>query len=104
MAQILVEEDFVHIDGDDMNVVLDLLDELNLEAEPTAPRGGGKGRHWELTMYWQPTGSIPGSTVAGLPDTIARIRDHFVTAGKRPPSRVGVYGRDGSVLWTFQLD
>jgi hypothetical protein len=104
MAEILVEEDFLHIDGGDMNVILDLLDELNLEAEPTAPRSRGKGRHWELTMYWQPTGAIPESTEAGLPGTVAKIRDHFVTAGKRPPSRVAVYGRDGSVLWTFQLD
>jgi hypothetical protein len=104
MDEILVEEDFAHTDGRDMNVILDFLDELNLEAEPTAPRSTGRGRHWELTMYWQPAGSIPESTEAGLPDTVAKIRDHFVTAGKRPPSRVAVYGRDGLVLWTFQLD
>ncbi|MCX5095712.1 hypothetical protein OOK36_44190 [Streptomyces sp. NBC_00365] len=50
MDEILVEEDFAHTDGRDMNVILDFLDELNLEAEPTAPRSTGKGRHWELTM------------------------------------------------------
>ncbi|MFF2960018.1 hypothetical protein ACFVT1_14200 [Streptomyces sp. NPDC057963] len=104
MNEILVEENFARIDGRDMNVILDLLDGLNLEAEPTAPRGSGRGRHWELTMYWQPTGPIPDSTEAGLPDTAAKIRDHFVTAGKQPPSKVAVYRRDGLVLWTLELD
>ncbi|MFJ9683603.1 hypothetical protein ACIRP2_37065 [Streptomyces sp. NPDC101194] len=104
MNEILVEENFARIDGRDMNVILDLLDGLNLEAEPTAPRSSGRGRHWALTMHWQPAGPIPESTEAGLPDTVARIRDHFVAAGKQPPSRVAVHRRDGLVLWTFQLD
>ncbi|MFD4764427.1 hypothetical protein ACFWOJ_38165 [Streptomyces sp. NPDC058439] len=104
MNEILVEENFARMDGRDMNVVLGLLDGLNLEAEPTAPRSSGRGRHWELTMYWQPAGPIPESTEAGLPGTLAEIRDHFVAAGKQPPSRAAVYRRDGLVLWTFQLD
>ncbi|MFI9272035.1 hypothetical protein ACIGXM_15115 [Kitasatospora sp. NPDC052896] len=104
MDEILVEENFAHIDGSDMNVILDLLDELNLEAEPTAPRSSGRGRRWELTMHWQPAGPIPESTDAALPTAVARIRDHFVTTGKQPPSRVAVYDRDGRVLRAFQLD
>ncbi|MGK4582694.1 hypothetical protein [Kitasatospora sp. HPMI-4] len=104
MDEILVEENFAHISGDDMNVILDLLDELHLEAEPTAPRGNGRGRRWELTMHWQSAGPLPENTGAALSGAVARIRDHFVTAGKQPPSRVAVYDRDGLVLRTFQLD
>ncbi|MFT9821169.1 hypothetical protein [Lysinibacillus sp. NPDC056185] len=104
MNAILVEENFARVDGRDMNVILDLLDELNLEAEPTAPRSSGRGRHWELAMYWQPEGPIPENTEAGLPDTVAKIGDHFVAAGKQLPSRVTIYGRDGVVLWALRLD
>ncbi|MEE1787657.1 hypothetical protein PUR71_32825 [Streptomyces sp. SP17BM10] len=103
MDAILVEEDFAHIDGTDMNAILELLGRLALEAEPTAPRGGGgRGRQWELTMHWQATGPISEATEAGLRDTAARIREHFVTAGKQAPSRVVLCGRDGLVLRTFQ--
>ncbi|MGF1424946.1 hypothetical protein [Kitasatospora sp. LaBMicrA B282] len=104
MDEILVEENFAHIDGVDMNVILDLFDELDLDAEPTAPRGNGRGRRWELTVHWLAAGPIPPSTDAALPRTVARIREHFVATGKRPPSRVAVYDRDGRILRTFQLD
>ncbi|MFD7901333.1 MULTISPECIES: hypothetical protein [unclassified Kitasatospora] len=102
MDAILVEEDFVHIDGTDMNAILELLGRLGLDAEPTAPRGGGRGRQWELTMHWQTHGPISEATENGLRDTAGRIREHFVAAGKRAPSKVVLCGRDGLVLRTFQ--
>ncbi|MBV6697331.1 hypothetical protein [Kitasatospora aureofaciens] len=102
MNAILVEENFAHIDGSDMNVILDVLDQLNFDAEPTAPRGNGGRRNWELTMHWQSAGPIPESAEAALRDAVAKIRDHFVTAGKQPPSRVAVCNRDGLVLRTYQ--
>ncbi|MEV7023861.1 hypothetical protein [Kitasatospora sp. NPDC093558] len=102
MDAILVEEDFAHIDGTDMNAILELLDRLDLDAEPTAPRGGGRGQHWELTMHWQTHGPISDATEAALRDAAGKIREHFVTAGKQAPTRVVLCGRDGLVLRTFQ--
>ncbi|WP_329586721.1 hypothetical protein OG500_36365 [Kitasatospora sp. NBC_01250] len=104
MAEILVEENFAHIDGGDMNLILDLLDELSLEAEPTAPRSSGRGRHWELTMHWQPATPVPAGLDATLPGVIARIREHFESAGKQLPSTVTLYDRDGRLLRTFEPD
>ncbi|GAB2729569.1 hypothetical protein [Kitasatospora kifunensis] len=104
MAEILVEENFAHIDGSDMNVILDLLDELALEAEPTAPRSSGRGRQWELTMHWQQATPVPADIEAALPAVVARIRDHFQNAGKQLPARVALYNRDALLLRTFEPD
>ncbi|MCZ4602388.1 hypothetical protein O3S80_01075 [Streptomyces sp. Lzd4kr] len=104
MNQILVEEDFTHIEGRDMNVILDLLDELGLEAEPTPPRGRGDRHGWQLVMHWQPSEPIPHETTLQLPTVTSRIREYFVGVEKRPPSTVAVYARDETVLWSSRPD
>ncbi|MFE2642689.1 hypothetical protein ACFXDO_08930 [Streptomyces nigra] len=100
MNQILVEEDFAHIEGRDMNIILNLLDELGLEAEPTPPRGRGDRHRWQLALHWQPSDLIPHEIALQLPSVTWRIREHFVGTEKQPPSTVAVYARDETVLWS----
>lgn len=104
MNQILVEEDFTHIEGRDMNVILDLLDALGLEAEPTPPRGRVARHGWKLVMHWQPSEPIPPATAVQLPAVVRSIREYFVGIEKRPPSTVAVYDHDETLLWSSQPD
>ncbi len=101
MAEILVEENFARIDGADMNVILDILGELTLEAEPTAPRRNDRGRNWNLTIHWLRRGPIPESTLTGLPTAFAKIKDHFVAVGKIPPTQLILRGPDEGLLRTI---
>ncbi len=105
MAEILVEENFAHIDGSDMNVILDLLGEVAaIEAEPTAPRHNSGGDHWELSMHWLQAEPMAESTAAALSDVIGKIGNHFTAAEKLPPRRTVLYGADGQVFRDFPSD
>ena len=105
MAEILVEENFVRIHGDDMNALLNILDRLGVEAEPTAPRhddGDEDDPSWTLAVHWLNAGPIDPAADAALPAAFAEIRAHFTAAGKLPPSRVLLYGPDDRVLRTYR--
>jgi hypothetical protein len=107
MAEILVEENFVRIDGGDMNALLNILDRIGIEAEPTAPRhddGGDHGGAWTLAVHWLNAGPVAPAADAAFPAAFAQIRAHFADAGKLPPSRVLLYGADDSVLRTYTPD
>ena len=106
MAEILVEENFVRIDGDDMNALLNVLDRIGIEAEPTAPRhddGGDRDGAWTLVVHWLNAGPVAPAADAAFPGAFAEIHDHFASAGKLPPSRVLLYGADDSVLRSYDL-
>ncbi|QMU78618.1 hypothetical protein GXW83_25845 [Streptacidiphilus sp. PB12-B1b] len=102
MTEVLIEENFVHIDGTDMNVILDLLDRLGLEAEPTAPRHISERRHWSLSLHWLTEGQLPDRVAAVLPGVLVEVRRHFADTGKVPPDRIALYGLDGSPLGTVE--
>lgn len=107
MAEILVEENFVRIDGDDMNALLNILDRLGIEAEPTAPRHDDGGEHgssgWTLVVHWLNAGAIAPAVAEAFPGAFAEIAAHFTAAGRRPPARVLVFGSDDTVLRTYPL-
>ena len=105
MAEILVEENFVRIDGDDMNALLNILDRTGLEAEPTGPRHADGHKHdasWTLAVHWLNRGPVDPAADAALPAAFAEIRDHFAAAGKLPPSLVLLYGPDDQVLRSYE--
>jgi hypothetical protein len=101
MAEILVEENFVRIDGEDMNALLNILHRLGVEAEPTAPRSDDHSRNWVLRVHWLQTGAVDEETMGDLPGALAEIHAYFVAEGKLPPSRVVLHGSDDTVLHTF---
>lgn len=102
MAEILVEENFVRIDGADMNALLNILDAVGLEAEPTAPRDNDTGRRWQLSVHWLPTAPPGAEMVTGLSGAFAEIHAHFVREGKLPPARVILYGREAEAIHIFE--
>ena len=102
MAEILVEANFVRIDGDDMNTLLNVLDRVGLEAEPTAPRDNDTGRHWELAVHWLPTAPPSAEMITARSGAFAEIHAHFVLEGKVPPARVILYGRESEAIHIFE--
>jgi hypothetical protein len=101
MTEILVEENFVHIDGTDMNVLLTMLAALDLEAEPTAPRHISEARSWVLALHWLDPGRLSDTVAVALPTVLVEIRAYFTARGKQPPARLDVYGPGGRVLRSF---
>ncbi|MEZ0067811.1 hypothetical protein ABIA32_003827 [Streptacidiphilus sp. MAP12-20] len=102
MTEVLIEENFVHIDGTDMNVILTMLDGLNLEAEPTAPRHVSEARSWVIALHWLGSGPITHEVAVALPGVLVEIRDYFVARGKLPPTRIAVYGPDEQLLRSIE--
>jgi hypothetical protein len=51
MAHILIEENFRQIDGQDMEALLEALNGLGLDAEPTGPRTSLHRHGWVLVLH-----------------------------------------------------
>ena len=98
MTEVLIEENFVHIDGEDMNVVLTVFDRLGLDAQPTAPRHVSERHRWVLSLHWLTRGQVSDPVDAALPGALAEIRRYYTEAGKVPPARLSVYGLNGQSL------
>jgi hypothetical protein len=104
MTEVLIEENFVHIDGSAMNVILTIFDRLDLEAEPTAPRHISESRNWVLALHWLRAGPLPEEMNVALPGAFAEVRAHFMAGGKNPPTMLTVYGLDGTVLRSIRSE
>jgi hypothetical protein len=48
----LIEENFQHLDGQDVESLIEALAELGLSAEPTQPRTGTRSGDWALVLHW----------------------------------------------------
>ncbi|MEY9872448.1 hypothetical protein ABH931_001924 [Streptacidiphilus sp. MAP12-33] len=53
MAQLLIEENFRHLDGEDVEALIEALGAIGLSAEPTQPRTASETRRgWVLVLHW----------------------------------------------------
>ena len=52
MAQLLIEENFAHLDGEDVEALIEAFAALGLNAEPTQPRSAGPRHRWVLMLHW----------------------------------------------------
>ena len=59
MPQLLIEENFQHLDGEDVEGLIEALRDLGLSAEPTQPRSGGGRRNWVLMLHWLADDTAP---------------------------------------------
>jgi hypothetical protein len=98
MSEALVEQDPERMDTEDMAAVLAVLDGIAVAAEPTRATGGEDQDMWTLCVHWLQKGPVAADTEAALPAALARIRDHFVTRGRTPPSQLQLRGPDHEVL------
>ncbi|WP_370081556.1 hypothetical protein [Streptacidiphilus sp. MAP12-16] len=100
MSEVLVEQDPGRIDPQDMAVILAVLDGIAVSAEPTRPVEVASEGSWTLCVHWLQKGPVSADTEAALPAALTRIRDHFVTRERTPPSRMELRGPDHEILLT----
>jgi hypothetical protein len=59
MPQLLIEENFQHLDGEDVEELIEAFGALGLSAEPTQPRSAGPRRGWVLMLHWLGNDTTP---------------------------------------------
>ena len=109
MTALLIEENFQHLDGQDVESLIEALAELSLSAEPTQPRTGTRNGEWALVLHWlrDDTGQITDDAVAAALVTAVRAvlgQVHPVglsgtsVRGRSLPIRIDIRGRAGELL------
>jgi hypothetical protein len=109
MAQLLIEANFQHLDGVDVEELIEAFGELGLSAEPTQPRSAQPRRGWvlELHLLRDDAALLTQEFLAGpLADAVRGVlpQQHAVGGGgtcvreRALPTRIEVHGRDGRVL------
>ncbi|WP_329563707.1 hypothetical protein [Kitasatospora sp. NBC_01266] len=109
MAQLLIEENFQHLDGQDVEALIEALAELGIRAEPTQPRTASRSGDWVLVLHWlgDDLGQITEDSVAAALVTAVRGvlgQEHPVgpggtsVRGRTLPVRVEIRGRTGELV------
>jgi hypothetical protein len=98
MSEVLVKHEPERMETEDMVAVLAVLDGIAVAAEPTRATGGEDQDAWIPCVHWLQKGPVHADTEATIPVALARIREHFVTRGRTPPSRLQLRGPDHQVL------
>ncbi|MEZ0093297.1 hypothetical protein [Streptacidiphilus sp. EB129] len=109
MAHLLIEENFRHLDGEDVGDLIEGLSGLGLRAEPTQPRTS-PGRHtWVLVLHWLRDDVTPitdDSLVASVVDAVRGVllKEHPAGPGgtrvqeRTLPARIDIRGRSGELI------
>ncbi|MFF7635115.1 hypothetical protein ACFZB9_18460 [Kitasatospora sp. NPDC008050] len=114
MAQLLVEENFQHLDGQDVELLIEALAELGLSAEPTQPRTGTRGEDWALILHWlrDDTEPITGDAVAAaLVTSVTQVLCQVHAAGpggtsvrgRTLPVRIDIRGHSGELIKSLAM-
>ncbi|MBF9069495.1 hypothetical protein [Streptacidiphilus fuscans] len=114
MAQLLIEENFQHLDGQDVEDLIEAFEELGLRAEPTQPRSEPTRRGWVLTLHWlrdeteTVTDPVLGAALASaVRDVLSK--EHEVgcggtrVRGRTLPARIDIRDRTGTLVTTLAV-
>ena len=114
MAQLLIEENFQHLDGQDVESLIEALAGLGLRAEPTQPRTATRGTGWTLVLHWlmddvrQITGDgVVAALVVAVTEVLGQV--HSVgyggtsVRGRTLPVRIDVRGRAGELITSVAM-
>lgn len=114
MAQLLIEENFQHLDGQDVESLIEAFAELGLRAEPTQPRGEAGRRDWVLSLHWLRDDLAPisdpalGQAVVGAVRSVL-CQEHVTgyggtrVLGRTLPARVEIRDRSGALVTALPL-
>ncbi|WP_370117365.1 hypothetical protein [Streptacidiphilus sp. MAP12-33] len=114
MAQLLIEENFQHLDGVDVEELIEAFGELGLTTEPTQPRSTQPRRGWVLQLHLlrDDAALLTQEFLTGPLANAVRgvlLRQHAVGGGgtsvreRTLPARIDIHGRDGRVLASTPL-
>ncbi|MBV9024355.1 MAG: hypothetical protein JO362_11320 [Streptomycetaceae bacterium] len=111
MAHILIEENFRHIDGLDMEALIAAFRDQGISAEPTQRQTIRKGTRWVLVLHWlgnQTVLSAVESAAVAVADKVRelyRIKRNGVGEDQRrtPPIRIDLYGPDDALITSVDI-
>jgi hypothetical protein len=103
MSEALVENDPGRIHPDDMAAIVAALDGIDVGAKPTREHPAESPETWTLCLHWLQQGPVSADTEAALPGVLTRIRDHYATQRRTPPTGLDVHGPDGGVLLSIPV-
>ncbi|MFD0403136.1 hypothetical protein ACFV84_24295 [Kitasatospora sp. NPDC059811] len=109
MTQLLIEENFQHLDGQDVESLIEALAEFGLNAEPTQPRTGTRNGEWALVLHWlgDDIGPITEDAVTtALVMAVTEVLGRAHSAGpggtsvrrRTLPVRIDIRGRTGELI------
>lgn len=111
MPQLLIEENFQHIDGLDMERLIADFAGQGIAADPTQQQTGHRGKGWVLVLHWlgEETGrpAVEAATAAMADKVRALYRIKRTGVGedphRTPPVRIDLYGADGEVITSVEV-
>jgi hypothetical protein len=113
VTQILIEENFRHIDGQDMERLIETLADLGLDADPTQPRTPERHGRWVLVLHWLGDSVQPltdDAFAARLADTVRQVFQEQRPAElapalqRTPPSRIDIHAaHSGAMLGSITV-
>ena len=114
MAHMLIEENFQHLDGQDVELLIEAFADLGLSAEPTQPRTGSRSGAWVLVLHWlrDDLGQITEDAVAtALVTAVTAVlgQAHSIGAGgtsvrgRTVPVRIDIRGRAGELIKSITM-
>ena len=106
MTALLIEENFQHLDGQDVESLIEALAELGLSAEPTQPRTGTRNGEWVLVLHWlrddtrQITeDALAAALVTAVSGVLGQVHPVGTSVrGRSLPIRIDIRGRAGELL------
>lgn len=114
MAQLLIEENFQHLDGQDVESLIEALAELGLRAEPTQPRAGSRSGDWVLVLHWLgddigqiAEDGVAAALVVAVTEVMGQV--HSVgpggtsVQGRTLPVRIEIRGRAGELIRSIAM-
>jgi hypothetical protein len=104
MAEILVQENAVHIDDTDMAAILESLFENGLSAEAVKQSTWPKAAWWVLVLVWV-GGDLSHMTFdKTLEDVAKKLRKHYKDRDKAPPARIDLVDESDNPIASLEIE
>jgi hypothetical protein len=111
MAHILIEENFRHINGLDMEALIAAFRDQGISAEPTQRQTSHKNTRWVLVLHWLGNQTVLPATesaavaVAGKIRELYRIKREGVGEDRprTPPMRIDLYGPGDELITSVDI-
>jgi len=104
MAEILVQENAIHIDDADMATILESLSENGLSAEAVKQSTWLKAARWVLVLVWIGGDLSHMAFDKTLEDLAKKHRQHYKDRDKAPPARIDLVDESDNPIASLEIE
>lgn len=104
MAEILVQENAIHIDNADMAAILESLSENGLSAEAVKQSTWLKAAWWVLVLVWVGGDLSHMAFDKTLEDLAKKLRQHYKDRDKAPPARIDLVDESDNPIASLEIE